>query len=414
MKIYLTGQNNFGNRGCEALVRSTIDVMRQRFGSDTRFLVPSLDIARDQAQWPDAANFGVQFVRSPAVPTRYINWGRLCAKLGFLNHLPWPAFQPDDALREHLHTCDLLLSIGGDNYSLDYDLASLFFFVAIAEYMLDQGKPAVLWGASVGPFSAIPAVERRMVQHLRKLTAVTVRESCSIEYLRSLGVVNNVVSVADSAFVMVPQKVELESFWPRKQGQGVLGFNVSPLIERVRSQSGQGGTLKAETVNFIRSVISKHDYSVLLVPHVAPLDGATRNNDEIFMAAILDELADVRDRVGMVPSGKNAPELKYIISQCRFFIGARTHATIAAFSTGVPTISIAYSVKAKGLNRDLFDTERYVLETPRVACDSLQHSLELLIQDEQALRDCLAQRMPLWRQRATAGAEWLDQKLQRV
>ena len=47
--IYLTGQNNFGNRGCEALVRSTVDLLRNAFG-DVRVLVPSSDAARDARQ----------------------------------------------------------------------------------------------------------------------------------------------------------------------------------------------------------------------------------------------------------------------------------------------------------------------------------------------------------------------------
>lgn len=57
-----------------------------------------------------------------------------------------------------------------------------------------------------------------------------------------------------------------------------------------------------------------------------------------------------------------APELKYIISQCSFFVGARTHATIAAYSSCVPTLVVGYSVKARGIARDLFGTEDgYVL-----------------------------------------------------
>ncbi len=40
----------------------------------------------------------------------------------------------------------------------------------------------------------------------------------------------------------------------------------------------------------------------------------------------------------------------------------RTHATIAAYSTGVPTLVVGYSVKARGIARDLFGTEDgYVL-----------------------------------------------------
>ena len=59
---------------------------------------------------------------------------------------------------------------------------------------------------------------------------------------------------------------------------------------------------------------------------------------------------------------QDAMRLKGIISQCRFFVGARTHSTIAAYSCCVPTLVVGYSVKAKGIARDLFGSEtNYVL-----------------------------------------------------
>ena len=51
-----------------------------------------------------------------------------------------------------------------------------------------------------------------------------------------------------------------------------------------------------------------------------------------------------------------AEELKGYISRCRFFIGARTHSTIAAYSSCVPTLVVGYSIKANGLAKDIFGT----------------------------------------------------------
>ena len=45
----------------------------------------------------------------------------------------------------------------------------------------------------------------------------------------------------------------------------------------------------------------------------------------------------------------NCMVIKGYISRCELFIGARTHATIAAYSTGVPTLVLGYSVKARGI-----------------------------------------------------------------
>ncbi len=50
--VYLTGQVNFGNRGCEELVRSTVDLLKNNIG-DVEVFVPSFDEIRDSKQWLD-------------------------------------------------------------------------------------------------------------------------------------------------------------------------------------------------------------------------------------------------------------------------------------------------------------------------------------------------------------------------
>ena len=78
---------------------------------------------------------------------------------------------------------------------------------------------------------------------------------------------------------------------------------------------------------------------------------------------------------------QNAEQLKWIISKCAAFIGARTHATIAAYSTGVPTLVLGYSIKSVGIARDLFGSEEnYVLSYKNIKkeTDLLNHYLWIL------------------------------------
>jgi len=61
----------------------------------------------------------------------------------------------------------------------------------------------------------------------------------------------------------------------------------------------------------------------------------------------------------MLPDAQRltATQLKGYIARLSALITARTHASIAAYSTCVPTLVIGYSVKAKGIARDLFGEE---------------------------------------------------------
>lgn len=93
--------------------------------------------------------------------------------------------------------------------------------------------------------------------------------------------------------------------------------------------------------------------------------------------------------------------MKYIISKLRFFVGARTHSTIAAYSTGVPTLAIAYSTKAKGIARDIFGTEEnYVVDIRNAKEDFLIDSFEYIIKNENYLRELLKGKMPEYSEKA--------------
>ena len=89
-------------------------------------------------------------------------------------------------------------------------------------------------------------------------------------------------------------------------------------------------------------------------------------------------------------------ELKNIISQCRFFIGARTHATIAAYSTCVPTLVCGYSVKAKGIAKDLFGSyENYVIPVQTINNEKqLIDAFLWMEKNEESIRDRLETIMP--------------------
>ncbi|MBM9538608.1 polysaccharide pyruvyl transferase family protein [Desulfobulbus alkaliphilus] len=395
--IYLTGQRTFSNRGCEAIVRSTVHAIR-RIAPETRFLVPSDDILRDSAQWPDAANHGVVLVQAYKAPyTRpWVHAQRL--PLPWLKRLGWP-FPFPRWLREQMASVDGVLSVGGDNYSLDYRLPSPL--MGLDGLALRLGKPTVLWGASVGPFEKEQMFIPAICKHLARFDLVGVRESVSYDYLTSELQLDNVMQMVDSAFILEKVPVTTEAFWPTGAPNGVLGLNVSPLVERYK-QVGQ--ELRSEVIGFIRTAIEEYGFNVLLVPHVIPLDGAEKNNDARYMTPILEATADLGRSVSMTPVDLNAAQIKDVIAKLRFFIGARTHATIAALSTGVPTISIAYSVKARGINRDLFGHEEVVLPTPLVSTTTLEERLQYLIDNESTLKIALAKRKSEYKQNIDSAA----------
>jgi polysaccharide pyruvyl transferase WcaK-like protein len=105
-------------------------------------------------------------------------------------------------------------------------------------------------------------------------------------------------------------------------------------------------------------------------------------------------------------------ELKYLISRCRFFLGARTHATIAAYSSCVPTLVVGYSVKARGIARDLFGTEDgYVLPVQDLCrAEELTEAFMKLMAHENVIRNHLVAFLPGYIDKARSAKDCLQLK----
>lgn len=382
MRIYLSGQRTFGNRGCEAIVRATVALMREHVSS-AEFLVPSTDPARDGRQWPGAAEQGVHFIR--AWQPRHGRWWVRLQRLPvpMLKRARWPV-PPPAWLRRQLESVDAVLAIGGDNYSLDYQLPTPV--MAVDAWAMDMERPVALWGASVGPFDREPHFIDTVAAHLARMHLLAVRESISEAYLQDTMRMDRVTRMADPAFALSPDANDVPQ--QRPAPGGTLGFNLSPLLERYRRD---GGDLRREASAFLRHAVRERGMDVLLIPHVDGLRTA-EDGDRAYLAGLLATLDDLGHAVRMLPQGLNAPQTKAAISQTRFFIGARTHAAIAALSSGVPTVSIAYSVKARGIHRDLLGDEKEVLGAQDVDEAALRAALDGLEAGEERMRSRLAMR----------------------
>src|SRR5690606_9565115 len=142
---------------------------------------------------------------SPPYARYWIHFQRL--PLPFLKRAGWP-FPFPKWIKAQIESVDAVIAVGGDNYSLDYRLPSLF--MGIDKLALDLNKPVVLWGASVGPFEREPDFVPVIRRHLARMDYVFVRESVSYEYLTERLKLTNIAQMTDPAFMLNPQAVELK------------------------------------------------------------------------------------------------------------------------------------------------------------------------------------------------------------
>lgn len=241
----------------------------------------------------------------------------------------------------------IALAIGGDNYC--YGEAYNYHLSALNYYLHKKKMKTVLWGCSIEP----EQVTDFMRKDFSRYDLIVARESISYETLKQYN--SNTILVCDPAFNLKTEYLPLpDKFIP---GQTV-GINLSPLIQK--SENEKGITLLNYRM-MIRHIIETTDYNIALIPHVV----CEGNDDRIPLTALFREFEET-GRMCMIDDC-DCRQLKGYTSRCCLFIGARTHATIAAYSSAVPTLVIGYSTKAKGIAKDLFGCEEhYVLPVQKL------------------------------------------------
>lgn len=375
MTTFLYAHTGSGNHGCEALVRSTVKLIGEKpvlfssgFEEDIRFGIDKItDLKQDIVT--NISRKSLTYI-SAAMQTKLSGKTTLFTK-----------YQHQTFLDE-VNKGDICLSIGGDNYCY----AGTEILGDLNTVLRSKGAKTVLWGCSIDPEAITPA----MVSDLKKYNLITVREPLTRKALADSGVSSNVIMVADSAFLLTSQKTSLpENFVPGE----TIGINLSPLILNYTEQKESAIEAFRELV---KHILSETDHTIALIPHVIKQG----NSDLEVLKLLYEEFCD-SGRI-MLIDDHNCMELKYIISQCSMFIGARTHATIAAYSSYVPTLVIGYSVKSRGIACDLFGTdENYVLPVQSIRSGAdLVSAYQWLDRNSQQIKERLGNVIPSYQEKA--------------
>ncbi len=355
-----------GNHGCEAIVNSTIKLIarkRQEAGVDTHIPVIVVSNSVDEDR-----RYSLGYLEKEGlcrlVEDRHIDrdtiphivyyvYRKLSGdRESFLRYKYKDAFALFNKLSaQYKDVTPLAVSIGGDNYCYPDMVSDL---ILAHNVFRKRGFETVLWGCSIEPDSL---KNKELVEDLDSYAAIYARESITYEALVNAGISKDkIVLQKDPAFELETSKVTMpKTFLPGN----TVGVNLSPMVQD--KEKTPGITIENYR-NFIKYILEETDQNVALIPHVVwPSNDDRRPLEELYL-----EFKDTK-RVTLIGDAP-AQELKGYISKCSFFVGARTHSTIAAYSSGVPTLVIGYSVKSRGIATDLFGTyENYVLPVQEIS-----------------------------------------------
>lgn len=396
--ILLAGHSGSYNRGCEAIIRCSIDILKRYVPEPTYGLIsyfPDTDrahmgsfLAKHSVELShDAPPFLERFTRA---------WFVDGIKRRFTRGFPTrPAFLNRDMYGK----ADVVVRVGGDMFTDDvHQPRGQFRDLAYARAL---GAKTVVWAASIGPFQQTRMVPK-YVEAFKKTDLITVREPVTERYLARLGVRDNVRRTADPAFLLEPEPTDLIKLPDTAPGK-CIGIGLSALCNK----KGRGESVIEEFTLFARHLLQDAETQVVLVAHVTGAASYLGDDDRVCQILREQLPPNVRPRVFIVPTELNAPQMKHVIGQLDYFLGCRTHSTIASLSQCIPTLSIAYSSKALGINEALFGHTDYVVSLDQLTCRMLEKAFDSLRENRPLIQRQLGPAVKEARSLALEGGRFL-------
>ncbi len=373
----LYGHGGCENHGCEAIIRSTVEIIKKEF-DDSSFLLLKQD-----------SDIGID--NRIDLPVNKIILQNQIKKLSLryiISAISYVLTRKTDmyfsyvynSAIEQIDNAQIALSIGGDNYCYGQH-KSLYFL----DSLLDKKKcKRVLWGCSIEPDSL---KDKAIIKDLSGFDLIVGREPITVNNLKNVLKDTKVVLYPDPAFALEKSSVNIPDDFMKN---GIVGINLSPVV--INLSNGQDLTYDNYDA-MMEYIINSTKYNILLIPHVT----WSKNNDLILLRKLYEKYKHTA-RVILIDKFKDCCELKGYISECEMFIGARTHSTIAAYSSCVPCVVVGYSVKAEGIAKQLFGTtENYVVSSQKLnSTDILTKSFKWLDENKNEIRSHLNNIMPAY------------------
>lgn len=319
-----------GNMGCVALTYSLISALQKACENQG---VKSSYIIFENTYRPDKIK---KMCEQLKINEQDVQWAAIGYIHKFTSIVKYAS--RNYKMLQEIKKCDFIVDLTqGDSFTDIYGMERFMIYTRIKELVEKVKVPLVLGPQTYGPFN----------EEKNKLYAKTIIENAymvisrdqeSADYIASFSD-KKVEVTTDLAFLLPYEKIKKENKDKLKVGINISSLLVKDKIETTETRF----KLTTDYDKYISLLLDKLNrdkrYEVYLIPHVGE-DAGKRFS------------ADYPEFI--VCSRFETPiEAKNFIAGMDIFIGARMHATVAAFSSGVATIPTAYSRKFSGLYNNL-------------------------------------------------------------
>ena len=293
------------------------------------------------------------------------------------------AMLPGGALWQAVAQCDVMIDIGGGDSFTDIYGSKRFTYLWLTKFAaITKRVPLLFAPQTIGPFTREPH-QSLAAWSMKRANAVVARDPQSFAAARAMAPSAKVLQATDVAFALPYQRID------HGTGECHVGLNVSGLLFNGgysgRNEFGMAVDYPAFTRGLISALMARQGTRVHLVSHVNS-DALPQDDDR----PVAHQLATEFPGLIVAPEFADPVEAKSYIAGLDFLVAGRMHACIAAHSTGVPVVPIAYSRKFSGLFAGVLNYPHIVPVTGMGTEDAIAYTLDRLDHHEDLRRDIAA------------------------
>ncbi len=259
------------------------------------------------------------------------------------------------AIRE----ADIVISTGG------HHITTMFVPDAVTPQIFDMAaallykKPLILWSQSIGPFRFKSAKSRLMVQKiLSGASQIFIRDEDSAEQIREMQVpLEHVSKTCESVFGLcdIVKSRTKPSNRPPLMGISVY---VHTRANRIK-----------EHENNPRYFASLIDHAIEAGYKVRFFPMELQGTDRRFIEKVIDNVHK-KENCEIVEGFPGTSEHINAVSECRMFVGHKTHSQIFSLLAATPLLAIAYHKKTEDFTAQ-YGLEEYCITDAQISAEKL-------------------------------------------
>jgi len=297
----------------------------------------------------------------------------------------------------------LIEGLENDDNKFNKKITYIFTFLQILIINKILNKKVCILASSIGPYRD-KLTELLAIRALNVTNLITVRDPKSFDYLKKCNITTNYYHCADFAYLMQSKKpVNFDINKYKKNKQLIFGFTVSNgfhvFLKAINKehQYKKYLELRAKLINYI---IDDHKAKVIFIPHAIKA-----GKDDRRVAKDILTLVNQKKEFILLEKEHSPEELKYIIGQCDFFMGERTHSNVAATSMNIPTLVLSEPGSHRNSMFEEFMGKDFILEINEDKLDVYVNKINNLIKNRHLLKERIAKTNKIFTKKAIYNAK---------